>query len=201
MRLTVENSEIFKNLVTALAVIVAGLWTYFLFVKDVYDNPNANIDVGVQCHDIDANKRLIYVNGLVENIGTSDLTYKKAEMRLRQVLPLQENIAKLVREDSDIVYAGKDSVEWNVIAQRKWESSTIDEVISIVEPSEKGELQTEFVISGNIDAIEIYFFIANPKLEGYGWTKSKLFSFYKGKESNKKLYPGTISCVPVSRRG
>ena len=198
MQVTVEQSEIFKNLVTALAVIAAGLWTYFLFVKDAYDNPKANIEVGFQCHDIDETKRLIYVTGLVENIGTSDLTYKKAEVRLRQVLPLQDNIAKLVNEGSDIVFAGQNSVQWEAIAQRKWESSTIDGMVSIIEPSEKGELQAEFVIPRSVNAVETYFFIANPKIEGYGWSRSQLFSFYKGKESNKNLHPTTVRCAPVS---
>jgi hypothetical protein len=65
--------EIFGTLVTAGAVIVAGLWAYFRFFKDRTYRPRLDVTIVGEWKTVEG-VPLLHVNVSVKNIGTSVVT-------------------------------------------------------------------------------------------------------------------------------
>jgi hypothetical protein len=74
--------DIFGTTVTALAIIVGGIWAYFRFVKGRPYKPRLEVDLYGQWHDVEG-KRLLRAVISVRNIGHSKVTLLQSGTGLR----------------------------------------------------------------------------------------------------------------------
>jgi len=120
--------------------------------------------------------RLVHAEIVIENKGDVMLKSKSAQLRLRQVAPVPDEICGCAQQNIDPVPDGKTEIEWPCIAQRDWNWK---EGEFEVEPGESDYLHADFLIPHSISVVELYFFLANPAKshKGLGWTRTKIHRF------------------------
>lgn len=156
--------------VTSLAIIVGGIWTYRKFIRHRLGLPIIDLTLTQQELMIECGW-ILRVDIVIKNIGSSLAKFESAELRMRQVLPLPERVLAGVRDGCDPVDDGEVRIEWPCLAQRLWDAKTLG---FEVEPGESGSLHADFFVPSHVTAIELYYFLANPKKKrtGVGWSKS-----------------------------
>jgi hypothetical protein len=176
------NTENIQALTILIGTFTAGCWTYSLFVLQRLKYPKVNVSIEINTIELEHQKRLIHTEIKIENIGSILLKSNYAELRLRQIYPLKPEILDIIKEGYDPVNKDKSQIFWPCLVQREWENSLE------IEPNEKDYLYADFFIDINIQAIELYFFIQNPKKnkdknkgedKGIGWTLTKFYNFSK----------------------
>ena len=130
------RAVIYVAMVVLLAAIfVGGTWTYFAFVRKRLRYPCAELSVTVYSSQIAPGYRLVHVGVQIANTGNVLLSPEYAELRLRQVIPLPEEIELLLEPGVDPIEPDRKELPWTLIVGRewKWEKADIE-----IEPGETG---------------------------------------------------------------
>jgi hypothetical protein len=178
-----ERVEIAQGIVTIVAVLVGGLWTYDLFIKERREYPHASIEHKIT-HVALSDQNLVLRVGLdLTNTGSSLMAIQQSIIRVQQISPqlpcskdgpcaaneLSEATAKIVREN--------DRFSWPLIAERTVSFAPTVEI----EPGEKQSFDFEFVTPSNIKAVRIYTYLRNEqksrKGKEIGWAASSYYDF------------------------
>jgi hypothetical protein len=176
-----EKLEIVQSIVTISAVIVGGIWTYNVFIKERREYPHANIEQKLSHVQLSDQINLVRVGIDVTNTGNHLLTIGQSTIRVQQVLPSLPCpndgacAAKQVNEALQTVDQQSDRFSWPLLAER---IVSFDPAVDI-EPGEKQSFDFEFVISSKVKVARIYVYVRNDKKFGegadIGWTASSLY--------------------------
>jgi hypothetical protein len=113
--------DIIQSLITSAGIIVGGIWTYMVFVRQRLGFPRVTIDLSIHDTILPGSLRYVHAELKIANTGSVLLRSHRAELRLRQVVPIPECLELIIREGYDPVLTGKTEVEWPLIAGREWE--------------------------------------------------------------------------------
>ena len=173
--------DIIQKIVISLGIIIGGIWTYFLFVRQRLGLPKLSIDLIIEEVLLPKNTKLVHVEVNFINIGNVILTSNYAELRLRQIVPIPKNL--VLEKNCDPIPKDRTEFEWPMIAGREWNWNYGDFEI---EPAERDSLHADFFIPTEVKTSEFYFYIANAKKKrkGIGWSQTKIYNF-KIKENMK----------------
>ena len=164
---------------TTVGIVVGGIWSYLLFVRERLRYPKATLQLQIDHAPVTAAQRLVHVGISIANIGSPAIKLEYAEVRLRQVVPLPDDLAKTVVPGVDPVPAGEAEISWPMIVGRvwKWRSGEFE-----IEPKEHDTFHADFIIERGIQTIEIYAFVRNEIKKGpkLGWAHTMIFSFGTG---------------------
>ena len=176
-------AEISLSFATVITLTVGGIWTYFLFIRHRLNYPIVNLDIEPQSISLPNNKRLVHVQVVLKNIGKVILKSTEAEIRLRSVVPLPEEVEKDLNDGYDPVPEGKQEILWPMEVGRtwSWKSGEFE-----IEPGEDDILHSDFFIDQSISVVEFYFFIENEKKKTLGWQAVKIYEFENNGEENDK---------------
>ena len=178
-----DNIEIVKSIVTIIAVIVGGLWTYNLFVKERQHYPHANISQQISHIKLTPEINLLLLKVEVENTGNSILPLRKSITRVQQILPILPCIKDAACAKNEINYSlrhverNSNRFSWPMISERK---NILESSINI-EPDEKETFDLEFVLPSTVKSIRVYNYWRNEKKgvgdNEKGWSASKYYNF------------------------
>ena len=187
-----ETLEASQAIATIGAILVGGVWTYTVFVKERKQYPHANIEQRISHVALSQRANLLRVAVEVTNTGSSRLVIGKAIVRVQQVLPVLPCAPGETCADHEIDAALKkverqaDRFSWPLIAER---SSSYDPPLDI-EPQEKDFLEWEFAVPANVTVARIYTYFRNEQksAEGneVGWSMSSHHDFGGSKEGSSK---------------
>lgn len=171
--------DVVSGVVTIAAILIGGVWTYYLFIRHRLRFPRANIEMQVHDAVINLGKlRAVHVTLRITNTGTTLLKPKYAELRLRQVAPVHIDLAEIIKPDPDTdpVEAGQTELPWPALATREWSK---EKGVIEIEPNESEAIEADFVIPSDLNTIQLYAFLRNPKKAGdnVGWTATQLHTF------------------------
>ncbi len=147
-------AEIVESVLTALAILVGGFWTYFLFIKNRISYPAVDIEVSYEKYELTEGKTLIHTAVKIDNKGSILLNSDEAELRLRQVIPAPEEVIQSVSQGYDPVSAEEQEIEWPMVVGRKW---VWDDNGLEIEPGESDVLHADFCLESDVQVIEFYF--------------------------------------------
>ena len=118
-------------------------------------------------------KKLIHVEIKAENIGNVLFKTDYAELRLRQILPIEKkDLLDSINQGFDPVEKNATHIQWPCFAQREWNK------IFEIEPGEPDTLHADFFIGNDIQVAEFYFYLKNEKKKNQiGWSIMKIFHF------------------------
>jgi len=168
--------SIVQEVTTSIAIIIGGIWTYLLFIRQRLGFPKVDIDISINDILLPEGARFIHAEITLKNTGSVVLISDYAELRLRQVVPVPDDLKTDLERGCDPVHEGKTEVEWPMISGREWKWSKGDFEI---EPSENDYLHADYIIPITIKVVEFYFYISNAKkkYKGLGWALTKLHNF------------------------
>lgn len=168
--------DILSKVITSLGIIIGGIWTYRLFIKQRLGLPKVEINLGIDEVKLHNELKLIHAHLKLVNTGTVMLTSDRAELRLKQVYPIPDGLKPSFKKGFDPVLRGNTEIEWPMLAGRQWEWEKGEFEI---EPGESDSLNADFVINADVEVAEFYFFIANAnkKKQGIGWSLTRINHF------------------------
>jgi len=178
MKFWKEFFDIIQAAITSIGIVIGGIWTYLLFVRQRLAFPKVDINLCIDAKLLPEGSRLIHAELKIVNIGNVIFKSNYAELRLRQVVPVPDNLIDTIKNGFDPVPDGRTEIEWPMIAGREWKWS---EGGFEIEPGESDSLHADYVIPKNIKILEFYFYISNAqkKRHGLGWTHTELYEFDK----------------------
>lgn len=167
----VAYSQILQAVVTSIALLVAGIWTYRIFFLRRSKFPRANVRHSITETTLSIKKRLIHVEITIDNVSEVLIRGTKAFIYIQQILPLDEELAQLLERDEDPVSKGEYEVSWFSLGDREWnfKRGEFD-----VEPGEIEVLDCDFVIPSETEVVRVYSYITNEKKRksDIGWSKT-----------------------------
>ena len=106
-----------QSLVTIVAIIVGGYWTYRLFVMKRELRAHLNINSAVVSKIISPGVVLIHLSMSVQNTGEGLVTLGDADIRVQQVSPLAHSLQKSLNEGKQLVPKGQNIVPWPLVCR------------------------------------------------------------------------------------
>lgn len=176
-----EIIELVFHISAIIALIIGGIWTYYLVVKQRNFYPIVNIEEKISHVDLPKKGRLVRIEIELNNLGKSKIVSKKALVRLQQILPIlnckgakpcwENQIDQALNE----VIRKNDRFTWPLLAERQIEFDFPFEI----EPGEKELIDFEFVIPLTVEVTRIYCYFRNEEKtrNGYevGWSASSIY--------------------------
>jgi hypothetical protein len=197
-----DNSQAIDQLASALqaaaavvALIVGGVWTYLLFVRNRLGKPAARTAHQVTIKDLGDCGYLVRVGVIVENLSTVLIRIKSGKVRLKRILPLSEELSgQLVHHECPLVEGGK--VKWPLLANRPFDWTKTYQV----EPHESDTLYFDFVVDKPLTTFEVYSHIFNvSKVEGtIGWNTTTVHDVPE-RDGREGLLPALDAVVDTVR--
>ncbi len=166
--------EIVQGIITAIGIVVGGVWAYLLFVRKRQKYPRADITHEITHYLITDDKVLLHVTVTVKNVGDVLLQLVSGVMRIQQILPLLPEITKAVHEGRDPVGKEMTEVAWPEIVSR----NTLGKPEEIeIEPGENDFIYYDFIIGTDIQTIEVYSYFKNAKKRKreLGWGRTTIY--------------------------
>jgi hypothetical protein len=164
--------------------VIAGIWTYRLFIEERENHPHANVTEKISHLALTNDVNLIQVVVTVENSGHKLIGVPQAIVRIQQVLPIDGCAPPcIISELNDAVTnweTTNDRFTWPLLSSREalWDKATTRSI----EPGEKDSIDFEFAVSSSIRAIRVYAFIPNDDSHNQGWSVSEFYSFPQTRE-------------------
>lgn len=164
--------ETIQAVATIMALLIGGIWSYNVFIKHRELYAKANIQHKVGSVKLTKDKVLLRVTVSIENSGNVLLSLREGEVRIERVLPLSDLSQKKLGNDSDLIVDGNPHV-WPAIKIRrlKWERGGFN-----IEPGERDEIPSDFVLSSNLQVVNVYTHFKNPNDPRIGWRHSTIFN-------------------------
>ena len=193
------RADVLKSFVEAMAIIVAGLWTYELYIRNRYDHPYPKIKHRIEHYEL--GNDIVYLSMFVTliNEGKTKLDLKDGKVYIRQVLPMPERLKDLFKksvsegksieirngEIPDLFIDSGQRIGWDTLGSRNWGPSKEPQSLwlglrdqnPIIEPGQTKEFQFDFFIEKKISVIVAISYINQAK----GWGLATLYSVGEGK--------------------
>lgn len=190
--------EILKSITEGVAIIIAGIWTYEVYIKNRYDYPYPKIQQKVKYYPLGNNFNYLSVFITVTNEGKTKLDMSSGVIYVRKVLPLSpaiENLISITKSNLDDLRTGinpqtDDSdnklfidhgqrIGWKTLGKRTWK-----EKFHKFEPGQTREIQFDFLFNDEVDVVEIISYFT-PKNTDH-WEYATLHTI-KRKNGNEEL--------------
>ena len=189
-----KRAEVIKSFLEAMAFIIAGLWTYELYIRNRYDHPYPKIQHRIEHYEL--GNGIVYLSVFVTltNEGKTKLDLKDGKIYIRQVVPMPERIKDLFKKsiedrkyteirDGEILDLFIDSgqrIGWDTLGTRDWGHSTkikptwlkLTKQNPTIEPGQTKEFQFDFFIEEDVAVIMAISYINKAK----GWGLATLYS-------------------------
>jgi hypothetical protein len=185
-------ASIVQSVATAIAFVIGGWWTWFIFIRSRQRYPKVKVSHSFFQSPIDDDWRLFRVSLRVDNLSSVLVGIGKAEMRLLRLKPWPSEIEATIklRAGSKELSQYKDLLDhqnmlatdhadfgWPVIAARSVHPAKVE-----IEPNESETFHFDFVIDRRWQAVHVYSYVDNPskRRKRIGWPLTSTFDFAQG---------------------
>lgn len=179
------RAEVLKSITEGAAIIIAGIWTYEVYIKNRYDYPYPKIQQRVKYYSLGNGYNYLSVFVTVSNEGKTKLDLSSGTILVRKVLPLSSSIEKIISkssvkdiqagknvsvDESDKLFIDKSQrVGWTTLGERTWKDNLRGKMHEF-EPGQTREIQFDFLFQDDVEVVEVisYFEIKKTGHWEYG---------------------------------
>ena len=149
--------------VTLFALVAGSTWTALSILQKRDRFPRARTVVSVTELSLSLDRVLLHVDLKVENLGQALLSLQSANVRVSQVLPLDEGVVDLEQRPPD-----ESEFQWPLLDEREWTWKRGD---CEIEPGELDERAFDLIVDSNVRCVRIYSYVKNEQKKGrdIGW--------------------------------
>jgi|ERR1019366_3973743 hypothetical protein len=160
-----------QSIVTILALLVGGFWTYRTFIQFRQDRPKLVITHIVHHFPISDHLILLSVEEKLSNVGPVALELTKGEIRIIQVLPLPDGVEQKEKTHDSLADTAEDGKVWPVLKRYPhlwgnhhpfWNFFRKDDHRELIEPGEADSITNYFLISDSKEVVNILSLVGNP---------------------------------------
>lgn len=153
-----QIAGIVESAVTALGIVVAGVWAYLIFVRQRQRYPRASLRQSLLCRTLPDGARMLTVEVTMANIGQRLIELDSASVVLQQLSPLSKGATRQALLGHDpLDGGGRREVLWYRVGYRRLGFTPVIEI----EPGETETLLFEFRVSAKLEALKIQTNIEN----------------------------------------
>lgn len=185
---TICNIKVFGEsispIVEIVAIIVAGLWSYRLFIKNRTEYPFAEQEHKISHWNLENDTLYLSVIVSLKNSGNVLLELDSSKVFVQQVRPFLNELKEMMNnaEIKDIregkvqgLFQTKGmQIAWRELGYREtsWERGEV-----IIEPGEREEFQFDFILDSKIQTVKVISYFRNVKIgrPELGWTKTSMY--------------------------
>lgn len=135
---------------TTIAIIVAGVWTYRLFIEQRTSEPRPRVTQEITHHALTADTMLLHVIFRVENIGHVKMDLGPALTIVRRVSPPDNDFVSQLRARRPYHADDSTRVLWPILEQRVYSFDGV-----IVEPGETEFWDLDFLVPTSVDVVAV----------------------------------------------
>ena len=148
-----------QSIVTIIALLVGGVWTYRTFIRFRQDRPKLVITHSVDHFRLPNHLILLSVEEKLSNVGTVAIELRKGEIRIIPVLPLPNAVEQRAKTPYRLNDTAEDPQVWPVLVcyPHSW-----DKKRELIEPGEADAIKNYFLISDSTEVVNIFSLVANP---------------------------------------
>jgi hypothetical protein len=179
-----STSETLRIYVEIIAIIIAGLWSFRLFIKNREDYPVAEVNHAISHWNLGNNHVYLSLLVTIKNCGKVLIQLDSGMIIVQQILPLLDELKGLIQESSDedisdgkskLFHEKNSQIAWREIGCRepKWKMEEVN-----IEPGESEEFQYDFILKEDILSIRIKTYFKNIKYinSNIGWRKTTSYN-------------------------
>jgi hypothetical protein len=177
---------VFKAVVEIIAIVMAGLWTYRLFIKNRVEYPYPQIKHTITHWPLANDKIYLSVIVNITNAGNVLLPLVSSKVFVRQIRPMLGDLQALVEKASSselregkvegLFHEDGREITWRELGYREsaWGKGDLE-----IEPGENEELQYDFILNGTIETIKVISYFRNVKKgePEVGWWLTTVYDF------------------------
>jgi hypothetical protein len=156
---------------TVIGIVVAGGWTYLLFIKNRAKFPWADLSQEIRFKSLTSDKMLVHVTVIAVNTGKVLLPITHVWTRLHQISPVPDAIRDALESGGEPEYDGNSEIKWLEIDCRQ---ITHEVGKAEIEPGESERFEFDFIIDSHIETIAVYSFFKNQAKQGPGWCRTTI---------------------------
>lgn len=155
-----QLAGVLQSLAAVVALIVGGIWTFRLFVKNRLNKPCATSGHLVTTRHLQGNGLLVHIGVEVKNESAVMMRLTSGEVRLVPILPLSEEaVLALDAVRKPARCAGEDAeVTWPGTLQYTFDWSKDPREI---EPHESDTFHFDFVAADALTTFQVYSYLRN----------------------------------------
>jgi hypothetical protein len=160
-----DRVDVLSKFVGIIAIVLGGIWTYNIFVKERQHFPHANVQHKVAHVPLSSCVNLVRVGVEIANSGKSRLLSSKSVVWIQKIRPISvcPSDGQCVRADLQHALADpvhkQDRFTWPLIGYRENQTkNSLD-----LEPDEKEEQDYEFVVPSSVEFVRIYSYYQNDE--------------------------------------
>ena len=160
-----------ESIVTVLAILVGGIWTYQLFVKRRVRDAKLELTHSLLAKRLDDGKILLHLTLKIQNVGEVLVHIRKLEAWIQQVTPVTAEATREIEEHDPMSLTGALEIQWPLIGEREttWGPGQFE-----IEPGESDDESIDFVVDGPLEVVRAYTRIPNEKKRtGVGWSETR----------------------------
>lgn len=166
---TKKYIEIVQSVITIVAFIIGGIWTYLLFIKKRLRFPRANVEHEISHFKLNSDFFLLHVKVKITNIGNVLLSLEKMEVRVQQVSPIHDDLSSSITINNKAKDRKTAEIMWPMLDER---NSLFESKLYEIEPGERDEFSFDFILQKKLKVIEVYSYFKNIKKKNrdLGWS-------------------------------
>jgi hypothetical protein len=186
--------EILRSLTEAVAIVIAGVWAYELYIKNRYDHPYPKIQHRIEHHYLSdsehptVNPDLVYLSVFVTvtNEGKTKLDLISGEIHVRRVKPVSPKLRPLIDWEANaqklregdvpgLFNLNRRTVDWGELGYRKWSSEHLEKKPKnylVLEPGQVREIHFDFLLPRGLQLVQVLSFF---EYENSYWELSTLY--------------------------
>lgn len=174
-----DRAQTVQAMATAIALIVAGFWTYLLFVQNREQAPKADMEHTFTRITLDSDRALLRVAAKVTNTGKVLFLAGDVTARVQQIIPLAsleqcrrpECPSQLLSKTGNVRPDGKSIAQWPLLDSYKGAPHFE------MEPGESENLVFDLVIPISSSVVQVYTVLENRSKPGVGWETYSVVDF------------------------
>jgi hypothetical protein len=152
-----DTAATVQSIVTIIALLVGGIWTYRTFVQFRQDRPKLVITHSVSHFFIPNRLILLSVEEKYSNVGPVKIDLTKGDIRIVRLLPLPDGLEQRVKNPDSL----KDSEDPNVLPVIQYYPHPWDEKRKFIEPGESDTVQNYLLIPDSTEIVDIKSYAGN----------------------------------------
>jgi hypothetical protein len=164
-----------QSVATVVALLVGGIWTFRIFIKNRLNRPCANVTHVVTTKLLSGHGMLVHVGVQVKNDSAVLMRLATGEIRLVPVLPLDDATASALASAAELVRdrSSEPEVQWPSVRSYKIDWSDCPREI---EPHESDTFHFDFVTKSDLVFFEVYSYLQNvtKSKRDIGWSTTTL---------------------------
>jgi hypothetical protein len=171
---TKDIFEIIQSVITTLAIIVGGIWSYMLFVSRRQKFPRAKIEHHIDYRSVGSTKMILSIDVMITNSSEVLLSLLSWEIKAKQVLPPRGQLVQfLLLESEEKSSTAPEVIVWETIAVRKDEHK---KGLFEIEPGEQHQFHLDFLLDADVSTILVESFFKNIEKHGkpVGWSTTTI---------------------------